>query len=318
MKRFTNILFVADNELGSQSAFTRALSLARNNQASLTIAAVVQVSSREKTAADDETRRLVDALSEDRADALNRWLQSFDLGGIEVETKVLVGSRFLEVVREVMQHERDLVIKSVEDVGSPRLFGSTDMKLMRKCPCPVWIIKPEAEPRYRRIVAALDYDPDNDTVDALNRQIVEMASSLALSEFAELHVVHAWRIEHEDFLRSPRGGLTAAEIERMSAAEMSKRTRWLEALVEEHGAEQDRTTLDYLNPTVHLPKGAASRLVPALADELGAELIVMGTVGRTGVQGILVGNTAEDILHQIHCSVLTVKPPGFVTPVTLS
>ncbi len=45
------------------------------------------------------------------------------------------------------------------------------------------------------------------------------------------------------------------------------------------------------------------------------DLVVMGTICRTGVPGFFVGNTAESILQQVECSVLTVKPDGFVTPV---
>jgi nucleotide-binding universal stress UspA family protein len=41
----------------------------------------------------------------------------------------------------------------------------------------------------------------------------------------------------------------------------------------------------------------------------------MGTVARTGVRGFIMGNTAETVLEQIDCSVLAIKPQGFVTPV---
>jgi universal stress protein E len=44
---------------------------------------------------------------------------------------------------------------------------------------------------------------------------------------------------------------------------------------------------------------------------------VMGTLGRAGIGGILIGNTAETILNRIDCSVMAIKPRGFVTPVTL-
>ncbi|MDX2428746.1 MAG: universal stress protein [Xanthomonadales bacterium] len=57
--------------------------------------------------------------------------------------------------------------------------------------------------------------------------------------------------------------------------------------------------------------------IPALAKQIEADLIVMGTVARTGVPGFIIGNTAEAILGQIECSVLALKPPGFVTPVTV-
>jgi hypothetical protein len=43
----------------------------------------------------------------------------------------------------------------------------------------------------------------------------------------------------------------------------------------------------------------------------------MGTVARTGIAGFVMGNTAEMMLRQLRGSVLAVKPPGFVTPVTL-
>ena len=43
----------------------------------------------------------------------------------------------------------------------------------------------------------------------------------------------------------------------------------------------------------------------------------MGTVCRTGIAGFFIGNTAESILQQVDCSVLTVKPDGFVSPVVL-
>jgi nucleotide-binding universal stress UspA family protein len=47
------------------------------------------------------------------------------------------------------------------------------------------------------------------------------------------------------------------------------------------------------------------------------DLIVMGTVGRSGISGLFIGNTAEKVLQKVDCSVLAVKPEGFVSPVKL-
>ncbi len=64
---------------------------------------------------------------------------------------------------------------------------------------------------------------------------------------------------------------------------------------------------------------AAVRRVADLAQRNQAQLtvlgVVMGTVARTGVAGLLVGNTAERLLDEVRCSVITLKPPGFVSPV---
>ena len=76
-------------------------------------------------------------------------------------------------------------------------------------------------------------------------------------------------------------------------------------------------TYDAVRPKTHLPKGPAGEIIPAFARELNIDLIVMGTVARTGIPGLIIGNTAESVLSQINCSVLAIKPPNFVTPVTL-
>jgi len=48
---------------------------------------------------------------------------------------------------------------------------------------------------------------------------------------------------------------------------------------------------------------------------LRIDLLVMGTVCRTGSPGLIIGNTAERVLDSVKCSVLTVKPAGFVSPI---
>lgn len=76
-------------------------------------------------------------------------------------------------------------------------------------------------------------------------------------------------------------------------------------------------TYDYLAPKSHLCRGDAATVIPELAKTLHADLVVMGTVARTGIAGWLIGNTAEAVLEQLQCSVLAVKPVGFISPVTL-
>jgi nucleotide-binding universal stress UspA family protein len=67
----------------------------------------------------------------------------------------------------------------------------------------------------------------------------------------------------------------------------------------------------------HLIEGHASEVILREAKERSADLIVMGTVGRVGISGYFMGNTAERTLTDIGCSVLAVKPPGFQSPVTV-
>jgi len=63
-------------------------------------------------------------------------------------------------------------------------------------------------------------------------------------------------------------------------------------------------------------KGVPEKVIPAFAEKKKVDLIVMGTLARAGVEGLLIGNTAEKILSRIDCSVLALKPEGFVSPIT--
>jgi universal stress protein E len=242
---------------------------------------------------------------------------------IEIQTKVLLGVPFLEIIREVLRNGHDLVIRIPETWDwRDRLFGSDDMHLLRKCPCPVWLIKPQAPKAYRCILAAVDVGDEHlpaelESQHALNRQILEMASCLALSEFAELHIVHAWHAVAESairgaFMQTPEDDIIAYVEQVRRQCEAS-----LDGLIREVTGNLGQDALDYLKLQTHLVKGLARKEIATLAKRIEADLVVMGTVARTGVPGFIMGNTAETILNQIDCSVLAIKPPGFVTPVTL-
>jgi nucleotide-binding universal stress UspA family protein len=223
----------------------------------------------------------------------------------------------------VIRKGYDLVIKSPEQWDwLDRFFGSDDMHLLRKCPCPVWLVRPLAEQSYRRVLAAVDVDDsyapaELRTRQAMNRQILEMASSLALSEFAELHVVHAWEAIGESAMRGAFMSVPEAKITAYVKHEKRRHEASLETLMGEVNAKLGQEATDFLRPSLHLVKGTARKEIPLLARQIGVDLVVMGTVARTGIPGLIMGNSAEAILNQIDCSVLAVKPPGFVSPVSL-
>ena len=79
----------------------------------------------------------------------------------------------------------------------------------------------------------------------------------------------------------------------------------------------DRFEFEESRTHVHLVEGKAKDVIPALARKKRVELIVMGTLARTGLPQRLIGHTAETVLGHADCSVLTVKPEDFVSPVAL-
>lgn len=304
------------------AALQRAIALAVSNQASLTLIDIVdeipadllQVAITVVTPTE-----LCDIAVSEKREQLEEAVKLAAKKGIEVKAKVLVGKPFLEIIRQVLRNKHDLVIKCVEPAAGLKdvFYGSADMHLLRKCPCPVWITKPSDHGQYGRILAAVDQDPEDAQKDQLNQPILELATSLALAESSELHIVHVWDLFAESFLRSARSNYTDAEVDAMVEEEEGKRRRWLEQLVQEHGEAVGEEAVNYVMPQLHLEKGRARHVVPIKVRDLNVELIVMGTVARTGIPGFFMGNTAESILNQIDCSVLAIKPPGFVSPVSL-
>ena len=321
MKRFGNILLIVDEHTDYTAALKRGVTLAKSNQARLTVCAIVDTIPGElqMSVIAITPHEVLEIAEAEKREWLESVIGSVDADGLTLDAKVLVGKPFIAMIRQVLRNKHDLIIKCAEVENSLReiLFSSTDMHLMRKCPCPVWIIKPTENRKYQRILAAVDQDPEEPVKDVLNRLILETSTSLALAERAEAHVVHAWSLFGEDLLRSRSWGFSEARFDEMVENENAARKSWLEDLVENYGPSADRGTAAARDLHLHVIKGPAQNVVAELARDLEVDLVVMGTVARTGVAGLFMGNTAEDILTQLDCSVLTVKPPGFISPVAL-
>jgi nucleotide-binding universal stress UspA family protein len=231
-----------------------------------------------------------------------------------------VGKTYLEAIRAVLKNGYDLLIKPAENPPwTNRLFGSDDLHLLRKCPCPVWLMKTPEKSDYSSIMAAVDFELSAPLASEhdLNREILELAASLALSDFASLHIVHAWESFAERMLVS-RGVVSPESVTNYVETEQARHRTELYRLAEELGGWIGKDTYDYLSPSIHLPKGPAKKVIAPLAEKLRTDLVVMGTVARTGISGLIIGNTAEAILDQLTCSVLAIKPSDFKTPVKLN
>ena len=304
-----------------RQALERGTRLAKENQARLTVCTVVDAVPGEVRigALRITPRQVLDAATAEKRGWLEDTVSSIASRGISISTKVLVGKPFVEIIRQVLRDDHDLVIKcaDADSVLREILFSSTDKHLMRKCPCPVWIIKPTEPRKYLRILAAVDQDPEEPTKNALNRQILEMSTSMALTEYSEAHIVHAWEVFGEALLKKHNWDFSEAEFDAMLAEEAGRRRRWLEDLVKNYGTSADAHDARDIDLHLHVLKGPAAQVVSQLARELAVDLVVMGTVARTGIDGYFMGNTAESILGELDCSVLTIKPPGFTSPVTL-
>lgn len=300
MKRFKNVLVLYDDAVGGDDALGQAVALARENSAHLTISTVLR-DNRISPGIVDETHK--------RLHRLASSVRHADIGSIH--TKVLLGTPFLEIIRQVIGEHHDLVITGAEagSVIKDVFFGNTGTHLMRKCPCPVWVVKPGQAASYRQILAAVD--PQLTTSDdSLNINILDLATSLASRNHAVLHVLHAWDVDGRD-IDTVRSETSARQREVIYKKHLQRHRDALNKLLA-------RYSMQDIDLCLHLPRDRPERAISQIVEQEKIDLITMGTVARTGIPGIFIGNTAEAVLSSVKCGMLTVKPDDFETPVSLA
>jgi len=312
MDRFKNILVAASPGHVEPLTLRAAVDLARVNDAQLAVMDVVAPLPgwRKSMNVEGHVIDIEAAMIQDREARLGRLIENAQADP-NTEVSVTVGEPFLEVIRRVLSKGHDLVMvgePAVESPCEPKLSSGV-MHLLRKCPVPVWVMRPSRAGNLR-VLALVDPDAGDPVRDGLNDLVLELASSLAHREGGELHVGHAWSLAGEAALRSsPYVGLPGSLVDVMVRDTEAQQLIQLDALALRHVKEEERS--------VHLVAGEPDEALPRLAERLDIGLIVMGTVGRTGLRGLIMGNTAEAILRSVRCSVIAVKPDGFVTPVKL-
>lgn len=230
----------------------------------------------------------------------------------EVQTSVEVqcgDTPAVRIVRRVLRDAHDPLIKQAEPTERRMGFRALDMQLLRLCPCPVWLCRPVSRSRNDiRVAVAVDPQSAEPAGRDVALQLLRLSRSLADTCSGELSIVSCWDFEFEDVLRySPLAGVSESSVQANVVAAERHHRAGLEALVHDSGIAGA--------VRVHHVRGRPDRVIPRVVDDLQIDILVMGTVGRTGIAGFVIGNTAENVLRELRCSLLALKPNGFVSPV---
>jgi universal stress protein E len=310
MKRFKNILYIIDDQsIKHQHIADKVAQIARINGAKVTTMIVSEMSF-----VDQITRRLsgrlnevIEVMLEEQRDKLGDFTSDQRWSGISVDTHIAEEAGFIGIIQKVIKDKHDLVIK---EENLSRGIDQLAMRLVRKCPSPVWVIK-RTSSDFKRILGAIDVAADHPETERLNKKVIELTHSLAQRENGEAHYLHVWRLEHESMLRSPRFKVSAEEISEMKKNLYDERWNRLQTLLQE-------IHVDAKDSHVHMVEGKIVDTINNLIDKIDIDVLVMGSLGRSGIPGLFIGNKAETLLNSIDCTVLTVKPDGFISPVQVA
>src|SRR5690606_25736323 len=134
----------------------------------------------------------------------------------------------------------------------------------------------------------------------VGRQALDVGASMAQLTEGSLHILHAVQLAEFDE-KLPTG----IEYDALQRERDAARTE-----LESQAAQLELRTPAEISVTSGRPSDAILRAI----DRHHIELVVLGTLARTGIRGLIMGNTAERLLPLLPCSVLAVKPEGFECP----
>jgi len=304
MQRIQHILYVVPENPSSDSILNKVLHFATKKHAHVTFLNVIQK-------IPDEMHRIVSgyknidlgkALEKEATANIERVLKRRKK--FKYAIKVVMGDKYQLTLNELNRREYDLLVTSqFEGKRSlkERIFGSQHFFLLRHSPNPVLIFRPGRSKQKYRMLIAIDTENLTPQKRALNRKIFDYAFGVGIYDNVEIHLIQCWKLYGESSFRSGFARLPANELDALLKETRAHYQQELDLLIE----SLPKTDFAILPK---LLKGEPADVIPKYVTKNKIDMVVIGTVSRGGMAGVTIGNTAEDILQQVDCSVLVVKP----------
>lgn len=299
MSQYASILVVAHPQMQLTPALGRAACLAHMTGAEIRLCLFAY----EPLIAHADSAELQRLAQKEFLDERERWLAdraaSLREQGLRVSTEVIWAPLMYEaLVAKVLERPTDMVIKdATNDYDMPRLLHSPqDWKLLRYCPSPLMLVAPGASSHPRRIAAAVDPLQNLSEPPALNQRIVSAARELGKICDAEVLLVSSFPLASTD-------SITIPQMARMLERSRQEHAKAFTALCDREGiAISARYCL----------QGPPAQELANFVAESHVDLLVLGSIYRTGFSRLLLGSTSEELLTRVHCDVLLIKPEGFL------
>ncbi|WP_439241555.1 MULTISPECIES: universal stress protein UspE [unclassified Lonepinella] len=303
--KFNNILVILNPENEKQYGLARAVRLVKEQKSdtpvNITVFLPVYDLSYEMSAllSSDEREEMHQTVVTQRQKDVLPYLEKYADPMINFHSRVVWSSNESEaIVEEIDNHHYDLVIKyTKEEESLTSLFVTPmDWQLLRKCPTPLLMVRDGDWKHQRRILVAVNVSGDEEYHDIFNKELVSLSMDLADQlERGNVHLVAAY---------PPTPMNMAIDLPEFHSSEYVNGVRGqhlinMKALRQHFGIAEDHT---------HVYEGFPEEIIPQVAKDIEAELVILGTVGRTGLSAALLGNTAEHVISKLKCNLLAIKP----------
>jgi universal stress protein E len=184
-------------------------------------------------------------------------------------------------------------VRGVSDAGVGMLAGAS----VRKAEAPVLLVQEKQTGPFKSIVACVDFSETS-------RVSLERAIRTAAQDSAALHVLHVfygpWHRPHYWEPAWPVKDEVKADYTQKIRSELAA------------FCEPFRHELEYLKAQQHVVDhpGSHGLAITEFVRLHSAELVVLGTRGRTNIRDMIIGSTAERVVRDCPCSILAIRPPS--------
>jgi universal stress protein E len=293
----TKILVVIDPREENHSALERCKEINPEEDLQLHVCMFVDA---------DSARELANTLKE-RTQWLDEQVKPYIDLGYDITKEVTSFARLHEsIIQIALKVKADLIFKPMRKHSIVRraVLTSTDWNLIRFCPAPVLLVSDQEVIRGKPVVAAIDVCNADEKHAELNHTVLDQATVVAEVVESKVHCVNAWNVSSAVMAA---GSIDPTPYE-IAHAKKNDHLEASKALCGEYNIPSDRIIVE---------EGTAEFVINTAAEELGAGLLVIGTVARRGISGLFIGNTAEAVLEGSSIDILVVKQADFECPLDL-
>jgi len=306
MNAINSILVIVDPTAQEHPAVAKGALLATRLRARLELYICDTKASREARHLSHARREPEEAFLRDVKGFLESLAAPLRQRGLDVTTETECADPLhVALIDRTKRTSAGLVIKDTHHhtLAQRTFLTNTDWQLIRACPVPLLLTKPNAWTQAAKVCAAVDPGHVNDKPALLDNRILDYASLLSKSLSGELHVLHAYLplaiVAAAAGAHPPMATMVSPDD---LAAEGHERRAQVEKLVAEYAVKPAH---------IHLDVGGPAQVLPRMAAVVGADIIAMGAIARSGLKRVFIGSTAEDVLERLPCDALIVKPPDF-------
>jgi len=287
--RVEKILLSTDGSEYSEGAIREAIRLAGKCSSKLTVLSVIETNPELETIAPQVTEQ-AEKKAREHLDAVQARAKK---EGVDCESAIREGEdSYKYIVDEAAKrHATMIVLGRRGRTGLKRLMmGSVTARVIGHAPCTVLVVPKAAQFECRHILVATDGSQYGDVAAAA---AVNMAKQLG-SRLTALSVVHSESMSPMDIVSSQMQRDLIAEKEMKEAGQNVKKVK---EVAVQAGIKTDGLIMG----------GKPSEAIIQTAKDRQADLIVLGSHGKTGVEKLLMGSVAERVIVLSSCPVLVVK-----------